>query len=310
MKKLKFDDSTQHDLCERYLWALSISSQPSPEILSDLLHKYQKGTSIPDKLRETLLLTIASMANHLAKLPHYNHKVSRFFLPQLWINNLNALQVYNNVEEALLHGLEHVQKEDRFAYLRALKNLRSVNTLAALINVIRKGTEKEGALAWKAIRAFEPSQWTPVILRTARKTFFQLDKRHDSSSRTLAADILLLSNPSKDTLKDFVYFLLSKDKAFEVKQYVVQLLRMLAEEDANLSNTISYILKSDPQLHNYHISAQRGLSTALSRDFLRSPSSNGSLLTIQEMFGGIVKRGIVNVMMEKGGVSKEIFSVS
>lgn len=226
------------------------------------------------------------------------------------LQSILIFQVYNNVEESLLHGLEHFKGEDRLAYLRALKNLKSVNTFPALIGVTTKGTEKEGAFAWKAIRAFNPSQWTASVLNAARKTFFQLEKRHDSSSRTLAADILLLSNPSDKTLKDFVYFLLTQDKAFEVKQYVVQLLRMLGETDTTLKDRVSNIFKRDPQLYNYHVFAQRGLSTALKRDFVRNPSSSGSLLTIQEMFGGIVKRGIVNVMMEKNGTSQEIFSVS
>jgi microsomal triglyceride transfer protein large subunit len=76
------------------------------------------------------------------------------------------------------------------------------------------------------------------------------------------------------------------------------------------SDKLSGMIRNDPSLNNYAVLAPKGLSTALKRNFLKSPSTNGSLLTIQEIFGGIVKRGIVNVMMDRSGLTKEMFSVS
>lgn len=62
-------------------------------------------------------------------------------------------------------------------------------------------------------------------------------------------------------------------------------------------------------LTNYHILGQKGLSTAFTRSFMKHASANGSLSTVQEMYGGIVKRGTVDVIIDRDGSSQTIFSV-
>ncbi|KRT81396.1 hypothetical protein AMK59_5154 [Oryctes borbonicus] len=294
MKKIHFDDKKHEDLCERYLWALSLASQPNPEIISGLIEKYKKLINIPPKVKETLILSIASMANRLSKLP----------------DKPGNTKIINAVKETITNGLDNAKNDnEKFVFLRALRNLKVKGILPTLMDVIRKGNRKEGILGWKAIRAMDPSNWNEDVLAIAKKTFYQLDKEHDSSSRTLAVDIILTSNPNEETLTNIIYFLLSKDKDFEVKQYAFQLIKMLAEDDPRFKDRVVRIIQSNPVINNYHILGQKGFSLALKRKFMDNPSSNGTLLTIQEMSTGIVKRGIVNVMMDKDGVSQEIFSL-
>lgn len=214
------------------------------------------------------------------------------------------------MEEAILNGLEASKDAERYTYLRALKNLKSKTTVPVILQVIKKGTLKEGVLAWKAIRDLEPSEWNKSVIDAALKTFYQLDRRHDSTSRTLALEVILLAKPNDATLKNIIYHLLSRDSAFEIKQYLLQMLRMIGEKDSKLEEQVNTIIRSDPRLNNYHVLGQKGLSTALSRSFLKGSSSNGSLETIQEMSSGIVKSGTVNVVIEKGEISKDIFNVS
>ncbi|GJQ73200.1 hypothetical protein Trydic_g13582 [Trypoxylus dichotomus] len=294
MNKVHFDDRKQEDLSERYLWALSLAPQPNSEIISGLLDKYKKLISMPQKVKETLILSIASMAHRLSMLP----------------DKPGNSKVINAVKETIINGFDAAKSDnEKFVYLRALRNLKIKEILPTLMDVIKKGSNKEGVLAWKAIRAMDPSNWNEDVLSIAKKTFYQLDKQHDSSSRTLAIDIILASNSDEDTVKDLLYFLLSKDKAFEIKQYVLQQIKMLAEDNPGFRNKVIKILKGDPAINNYHILGQKGLSLALRRKFLDNRSSNGTLLTVQEMSTGIVKRGVVNIMMDKDGVSKEIFSL-
>lgn len=220
------------------------------------------------------------------------------------------LQIHNTVEEAIINELNVAKGDERFPLLRALKNLKSKSTIPKLLEIIKKGNAKDGVYAWKAIRAQDPSTLGNDVLDAALTTFYQLDRKHDSSSRTLAADVLLESQPSEETLRNLLYHLKSSDKAFEVKQYLLQRINMIADKDDHFAERVRRIIREDRSLNNYHVLGQKGLSTALTRSFLRSPSSNGSLLSIQEMHGGIVKRGIVNVVLEKDDISKEIFSVS
>ena len=69
MTKLHVEDDKHSESCERYFWALSMSSQPNPEVVSDLLRRYRRSVELPSKVKETLLLTVSSMAYRLSKLP-------------------------------------------------------------------------------------------------------------------------------------------------------------------------------------------------------------------------------------------------
>ncbi|XP_044272344.1 microsomal triglyceride transfer protein large subunit [Tribolium madens] len=291
LKKLHFDKEDHLDLSERYLWSLSLSTHPNPEILKDLLDRHRKNDNYPEKVKETLVLTIAQMANVIQ------------------VSNPEERKIVRSVEEIIVNNLNYAKGEDRFKFLRALKNLKSVTTIPLLVKIIEEGTFREGVLAFKAIKSLGPSLWTADIYRVARKTFLQLDRKYDTSARTIAADILLEAQPSDSLLKDFLYYLKINDSSVEVKQYVMQRLQMLSDEDQNFNQRFTQFIKSDASLNNYEALAPYGLSTALKRTFLKSPSSNGSLLTLQEIFGGIVKRGIVNVMMDKDSQSREMFSL-
>lgn len=73
MKHLHLDQEDHTDLVERYLWALSFSIHPQPEILEDLLDKYRKYVKIPDNIKTTLILSMASMARTLSNFGKQNH---------------------------------------------------------------------------------------------------------------------------------------------------------------------------------------------------------------------------------------------
>lgn len=216
----------------------------------------------------------------------------------------------NNLQESLTNGLESSNAEERIVYLRAFQSLKSKTAIPILLKVIQTGTSREGVFAWRAIRSMELENWTDDVVKAAYKTFYQLGKKHDSSSRTIALDVILESKPNDDNLKEILYFLISNDSAFEIKQYTLQMLIMMSDKCEKFRAQLFRIIKSDRFLNNYSALAQRGLSIALNRPFLEHPSSNGSLLTIQEMHSGIVKRGVVNIIMSKNEYAQEIFSVS
>lgn len=195
-------------------------------------------------------------------------------------------------------------------YFRALKNLQSPKTIPILLKYIQKGTQKEGVLAWKALRSFPPTMWDETILKSASKACFQLDRAYDSSSRALAVDVLLDSKPSDNLLDDLLHFVASNDTAYEIKQYTFQKIKLKSDKDADFGQRVQRIVKSNPRINNYSGLSPRGLSTALERRFLTSSSTNGSLISLQEIKSGIVKRGIVSINLEKQDVANEIFSVS
>nr|XP_023016932.1 microsomal triglyceride transfer protein [Leptinotarsa decemlineata] len=217
--------------------------------------------------------------------------------------------IIRDVEETILANLEYAKGEEKFMYFRALKNLKSPTTVPILLNYIRNGTSKEGVLSWKALQSFDATLWNEEVLTAAKKTFFQLDRRHDSSSRTFAADILLATKPSDDLLKDMLEFLLTRDPVYEIKQYIFQKIKLIADGNSDFKERVQRLIRSNRKLNNYSGMSPRGLSIALTRRFLTSESSNGSLVTVQEMKSGIVKRGTIDLVMEKGNMASQLLSL-
>ena len=146
-----------------------------------------------------------------------------------------------------------------------------------------------------------------------RQVFLQLGRRYDSSARTLAADILLVAGVSKDELREMLWSMshfITKDSQ-EVGQYTLQRLRQVAERDTRLLATFKSVLADEQtRLNNYHVLGQRGMATAFSRSFLDTASSNGSLVSTLELAGGILKRSVLDVVIEGADQSQAIFTVS
>ncbi|KAJ9593728.1 hypothetical protein L9F63_014701 [Diploptera punctata] len=290
-KFLHLDSESDIDINERYFWALSLGSHPHLQIIKDVLKLTYKD--YPDKLSETLVLTVAALTNRFMKLPgNSQHKV------------------IGEVKAALLNGLSNCQNEEcKQKYLRALKNLSLRDTVPDLLEYALKGTKKTSVAAMKALKTLPPDSWDDRVKKACLQIYFQLGKRYDSSSRTLAADILLESNPSQDVLRDLLLSLASvSDSAYEVRQYLVQRMRQISERDSKFREQVRSIIREEhDRLNNYHVQAQRGLSTAFTRSFFSSASGNGSLVTVQEISGGLLKRGIVDVVLDTQGVTQEIF---
>lgn len=77
MKVVKFDDESDIEGAERYLWALSMGSHPTLNTLVDILKLSQdheeKIKNI--KLHETILLTLAALTRNYIKNPINSDKL-------------------------------------------------------------------------------------------------------------------------------------------------------------------------------------------------------------------------------------------
>ncbi|KAJ1529162.1 hypothetical protein ONE63_005970 [Megalurothrips usitatus] len=293
-KAVRLDGKGSLDAAERYLWALSAGAQPKEEILSDLL-KLSEQTYEEEKLAETLLLSVAAVAQRYQRLPYSKPKLMK------------------EVFTSLSGGLSNCASSDEICqlrYLRAFRNLAASDSVPVLLNHAVNGTRKTTVAAMKALVALPKKAWNKTVLKASEKIFLQLGRHYDSSARTLALDIILESGPSSLLLEEMVLYLLKPDPAYEVKQYLLQRLRQISTKNSDFEAKIRQILiKQGSKMFNYHALGQRGLTTAFTRSFLSSPSANGSLISIQEISGGLLKRGIVDVSVESVGESSSIFTL-
>ncbi|XP_034947067.1 microsomal triglyceride transfer protein large subunit [Chelonus insularis] len=286
MKVLRNDDIG--DDTERYLWALSVSPLPHADIIKDVLSRSEE-TLQNDRVSETLALTAGAMARQLG-----------------------SPVVKEKVRVSLEIGLDTCTSDEcRLKFLRALRNLRSKASIPVLMDFAMNGTKSTSIAAWRALGSMDPKYITDDLKIAAKRIFYQIGgPKKDSTVRTLAADIVLNNDPSAEDIREFFEYLSTKDTMYEVKRYISQRLEQLAEKDPIFNERLNLAIEAeDKKLRNYHVLAHRGLSTAFSRPFLKSTASNGSLVTVQEVNSGLLKRGVVDVVIQTGSHEEALFSL-
>ncbi|XP_029174443.1 microsomal triglyceride transfer protein isoform X2 [Nylanderia fulva] len=286
MKILRQDE--HGDETERYLWALSLSPTPSVDIAKEILRRSEE-TMQNDKVAETYALAAGAMARHSGS-------------PALIKNARISLEL----------GLETCSDEEcKLKFLRALRNLKSPVAIPTLLSHAFSDNKAISVAAWRALAALPREDVTEQLKAAAHRAFYQIGgPRRDSSARTIALDIILENEPSEQVLRDFVNYLSGNDPAYEVRKYLGQRLEQIAEKNERVAGYLENIYAAgDTRFNNYHARAQRGLTTAFTRNFLRSPESNGSLVTIQEVKSGLLKRGIVDVVLETNEQQQAMFSL-
>ncbi|XP_052897593.1 microsomal triacylglycerol transfer protein [Anopheles moucheti] len=280
-------------LGERYLQALAVGTRPQKEIIEDLLQMAQTEHRNM-KFYDSLIQSLAAVTRRYAQLE----------------GNSYETEVVKKVVALLQDKLYECSNDScKLKYIRGLQNLKCPKTVDSLLMLAQESTKAVSVAAMKALRSFSVYLWNDEFRAKFEDIFFQVSKRYDSSARTLALDILLDLKPDYDELSHLLQFLKSNDKAYEVKQYLLQKLRMLAEQCTEFGQMLKSIIENDPVLNNYHVLAPRGLSTALSRKFSAVPSFNASLTSLQEMSGGVLKRGIVDLTLDVDNERTSLFTL-
>jgi microsomal triglyceride transfer protein large subunit len=130
------------------------------------------------------------------------------------------VQIIGEVKTSLVDGLSRCANEEcKQKYLRALKNLGLRDTVPVLLEHALSGTKKTSITAMKALRSLPPAAWNDNVKSAVIQIYYQLRRRFDTSSRTLAADILLESEPSREVLRELLLFLASRaDPTYEVSE--------------------------------------------------------------------------------------------
>lgn len=295
-RTVRFASADEADLTERYLQGLAVGTRPQPAVVEDLLRQAQKTAFEEPKVRDTLVQTVAAMVRRLAQLSP----------------SAENAKIVERVRQFISSSLSSCSDTDcKELYLRALNNLQSADTVDELIEYLDASERRVAVAAAKALRRFPIATWTEEHRQQFTAIFYQLRRAYDSSVRTLALDVLLDLQPSDADLRDLVRFLNTAhfDRAFEVRKYLLQKLQLQAVRCPLFAGRLRAIVVGDPRLNNYHVLAQRGLTTALQRTFAQAPSFNGTVLSVQEMHKGVLRRGIVDMSVAAGGEEFSVFTL-
>lgn len=294
-KTLNFTNDEDVDDIERYLQSLAVGIRPDEPVIRDLLTILMVEDLQNEKLRDTLVQTVASMANRFANSPYQDFES----------------HVVVEVKNFLMKSINKCADGDcKVIFIRGLQNLQSSDTIDKLITLAVNHPYQVSVAAMKALQKFPASNFNPEMKAKLEEIFFQRFKKFDSSARTLALDILLSLKPETAEVVQLVEYLKSTDPAYEIKQYLIQKLKMKAEKCQRFREMLKLTLTKEPQVNNWNVyGGLKGLSTALLRRFSQQPSFNGSLLSVQEMKGGVLKRGNVDLLIRSGDDELSLFSL-
>lgn len=238
-----YDRKQDQDLLEKYLQSLAMGTHADRSILKDLLERCkQKVKNL--KLYDSMLQTLAALTSH-------------------YVNERND-DLLLNVKSYLTEELRKECKDNDtpciLRYLRVLKNVKDPAMLSVLFESVFEAKEvKITTTAMDAISSFSIEQFNSTQRQYFIDIFYQLRRKHDSSVRLMALDMLLLIKPiERQTLQHLLQYLKSNDKHFEIKTFVIQKLRMLADKCKHFHSLLMSSLKEMKDINNYHIMAQKG----------------------------------------------------
>lgn len=271
--------SEQLDLLEKYLQSLAVATHPDRKIVEHLFGLLeQESIKKHLKLRESVIQTLATLTR------------------QSGLDVEDPL--LKEVRSYLLQGL--TSKEPTL-YIRALQNLQDPATIEALLEHAQTGEAPNlSVAALQALKAFPLGSFNSSHRLQFESIFYQRKRRFDSSARTLALDIILSLRPTQEQLGNFLDYLASNDRQFEIKTYVLQKLRMLAEKCPRFRALFKSELVKRRHVNNYNVLGQKGLTTVLTRQLSQAPAFNETLLSTQEVYQGILKRGSVEFLLHAG----------
>ncbi|XP_034472852.1 microsomal triglyceride transfer protein large subunit isoform X2 [Drosophila innubila] len=269
------------DRLEKYLQSLAVATHPQREIIEHLfdLVQQEKINAKHSNLRDSVLQTLATLTRQ-----------SGFDV------NDPLLQ---QIRDHLLDGL--ATSKDPDLYIRALQNLRDPLTIDELLKQATQSEQpKLSVAALQALKSFPASSYATSHRQKFESIFYQRQRRFDSSARTIALDVLLDMRPSAEQLGQLLDYLASNDRQFEIKTYLLQKLRMLAEICPRFRAMFRTALLQRDHVNNYNVLGQKGLTTVLTRQLSQSPAFNETLLSTQEVYQGILKRGSVEFLLHAG----------
>ncbi|XP_018790843.1 PREDICTED: microsomal triglyceride transfer protein large subunit [Bactrocera latifrons] len=286
-----FNGDDDVEFLEQYLQSLAVGTHPERAIIEDLFKRLQTTNEnekiTNEKLQDTVIQTVAALTRQSGFDP----------------NDPLLQQIRNYLLDNLSEKCTEI--DCKIIYIRALQNLQDVSTIQTLFDRAFNGAAAESVVALQALKSFSIVNFNEMQRRSLAEIFYQNKRKFDSSARVIALDILLALKPTKEQLSELLRYLNSNDQHFEVKTFVIQKLRMVAEKCPRFRALLKSCLAELPEVNNYHVIGQKGLTTVLSRELSQTPAFNETLLSTQEIYQGVLKRGTVELLL---GADKDEFS--
>ncbi|XP_069599716.1 microsomal triglyceride transfer protein large subunit [Ranitomeya imitator] len=274
---LDFSNGSRPLLQERFLYACGLATHPNESMLRALLDKY-KGKIAHDEIRETVVIIIGALIKKL-------HQATGSELPAV----LEA-------KKLILDGLQKADKpSDVKMYLLALKNANLPEGIPLLLKYSESGEGPVSSIAISALQKYHISFITAEVKRVMNRIYHQSYKIHEKTVRTLAAEIILNSQPTHMEVKNLLLSI--GELPLEMNKYMLSVFQDILQFEMPASKLIRQVLK-DMTVHNYDRFSKPGSSSAYSGYVTRGPDSSTTYsLDILYSGSGILRRSNIDTFV-------------
>ncbi|KAG8178256.1 hypothetical protein JTE90_000356 [Oedothorax gibbosus] len=288
-----FENEKEYSLpLERFVISLSILPKPSSIILTELMSftaKFNHHEKIKAQLVATLGFLLKTYAENYEVLDKELEEEIRLFLE----NGLKKCKV--DSESCSL------------TFLRGLRNAARFRSVPILSEYAMKGG-KEALEAVQALRNIPCRLLTSEAHTTLLKVFNEVGKRQDRSTRAIAAEVLLRSNPGRDVLRSLLVAL-SDQSDSEFSTFLAAKIMQEVSVNEELRSNVKNILP-EKEVSYYYSLAQNGKSSLFKKPLLSIEGTNVTYGIDMEMLnGGLLKRSVFDVSFENLAGDSSLLSV-
>lgn len=292
MAFLNFQEEKKIMLPERYLLTVSLATHPSAFSIQELFDHVKRGLN-NKHLYETLVYTVASLVRTYSRMPGNAEK-----------------PLVGEATSYFQHQLQRCESTPcQLLYVSALKTLQQRESVSLLLDLVRTAPRKAAINAMRAVQTMPADYVDEQVVKQLEKIFLGLDRRHDSSVKIIAADLLLQHKPSEEFLRRLLEELTDQTNK-EVNTVLLSKIRDLLDKGNKKLIEVFKKMLREPSLGNYHVLGQNGLSSAFSRPLSAGShhTANSSFSNILEINGGLLKRSTVDVFVDNNDDSMRLLS--
>lgn len=289
---LKFlDFNSENDLAERFLVSLVAASHPSSSIITEILAVAQKDLK-NEKNKAAAIATLGALIKTYCRAHPKCAKQGP----------ISAALKFMEGE------LERCKQESCWhTYLRGLQNAAQPSSIKSMLYAIRKGSKKAVLTALRALKQIGNEHLNDEVYDLVEKVYGEVDKRHDSTARALAAELIFLSS-SLGRIERVLQRLPSHD-APELSTFITSKLFELLDHKNQVRLFAGKVL-NNTTVGNYYNLAHGGSSAAFTKYLTKSDDLNSTYGINMELIpGGLLKESSVDVSLETPEESLNLLSV-
>lgn len=280
------------DLTERFLLSLSVALHPTQETISHLLKLTDKNIK-DEKLKTSLIMALGSITRTYCKLDS---------------SKCNS-GVVSDVSDYLINNLNKCggDRSCKLLFLRGLKAAALPSTIPILLKYVKEG-KPYAFIGLSAIKNIDSEYLTETVVAVLKEVYYQNGKKYDSSTRILAAELLISSQYNTNIVENLILSF-TKEKSPEISTYILSKMFDICERNEKLRSAVKRVLK-DTKFGNYHALAQNGESAVFTKPLSVGTGVNITFGMDMEMIsGGLLKQSAVHVDIQKEEDTLHLISI-